>query len=208
MRFFKLVILSAAVISLTACDDIHNPFSSRANDYIHEGRSVQPVSPEGDNESEHPYTNYYPAPKNENYKSYQSTKNLTTPPGEQTKKYKRSSPPPSTARAGEVVWGQTKGGKQALIYKEPAQDSWNKVGSALEASGYKVLDKDTSMGTYVIGDTKKSGGQVTQSTPMYKVTVTPDGSNTEITVEDKGSNQAANPRVSRNILGSVKRNLK
>lgn len=60
--------------------------------------------------------------------------------------------------------------------------AWVKVGHILQASNYKVVDKDNALGTYYVIDTSTTGGKVKKDMPIYQVHLKASGNGTMVTV--------------------------
>lgn len=84
--------------------------------------------------------------------------------------------------------------------------AWTRVGKALPASGYPVMEQDTSSGTYYVLDKSSTGGVIKRNTPIYQVRVQRSGQGTNINVLN-AQNQPADPAISTRILNSIKNEL-
>lgn len=65
--------------------------------------------------------------------------------------------------------------------------AWVKVGHVLQASNYKIVEKDKVLGTYYVIDTHSSGGKVKKDMPIYQVNLKASGNSTVITVSPANS---------------------
>jgi uncharacterized lipoprotein len=60
--------------------------------------------------------------------------------------------------------------------------AWVKVSHVLRATGYKIVEKDNSMGTYYVIDTSSTGGKVKRDMPIYQVNLKSAGNGTVVAV--------------------------
>lgn len=94
----------------------------------------------------------------------------------------------------------------SLNLNMPFAEAWSKVGKALSASGYQVMEKYDYSGTYYILDKSGTGGMVKRDTQIYQVHLQKNGDTTTVSLlNDK--NKPADPAVSGRILGAVKNKL-
>jgi uncharacterized lipoprotein len=75
--------------------------------------------------------------------------------------------------------------------------AWVKAGHVLQASNYKIVERDRSMGTYYVIDTTKTGGKVKKDMPIYQVILKPSGNGTLVSIMP--SNQKLHNELSRSL---------
>lgn len=73
--------------------------------------------------------------------------------------------------------------------------AWTKVGSVLKASNYKIVEKDSVLGTYYVIDAGK--GKVKKDMPIYQVHLKAAGNGTAISVTP--ANSALQDQLYRNL---------
>jgi uncharacterized lipoprotein len=66
--------------------------------------------------------------------------------------------------------------------------AWVKVGHILQASNYKIVEKDNAVGTYYVIDTKATGGKVKKDMPIYQVHLNASGNSTVVSVSPANAN--------------------
>jgi uncharacterized lipoprotein len=94
----------------------------------------------------------------------------------------------------------------SLNLNMPFAQAWSKVGKALSASGYQVMEKYDYSGTYYILDKTGTGGMVKRDTQIYQVHLQKNGDTTTVHLLNDKS-KPADPAVSGRILSAVKNKL-
>src|SRR4029077_9133281 len=85
--------------------------------------------------------------------------------------------------------------------------AWDKVGQALRASGYRVLQQDNSLGRYYVLDLAGTSGKLQRNTPIYQVHLIEIGTGkTQLNLLD-AHNKPADGATARRILGAVQQKL-
>ncbi|MGB6976678.1 MAG: outer membrane protein assembly factor BamC [Gammaproteobacteria bacterium] len=85
--------------------------------------------------------------------------------------------------------------------------AWDKVGQALRASGYRVLQQDSSLGRYYVLDLAGTNGKLQRNTPIYQVHLIEIGNGkTQLNLLNS-SNKPADGNTARRILGAVQQKL-
>lgn len=85
--------------------------------------------------------------------------------------------------------------------------AWDKVGQALRASGYRVLQQDNSLGRYYVLDLAGTQGKLRRDTPIYQVHLIEIGNGkTQLNLLDS-HNKPADDNTARRILGAVQQKL-
>ncbi len=106
----------------------------------------------------------------------------------------------SVASNTNQVAKMTSGG---LLIAQNYSQAWQSVGKALSSSGYQIMEKDASLGTYYVVDKASTGGKVKRDTPIYQVRVQNSGSSSVVTLLNS-QNQPADSTTSNRILGSIR----
>jgi uncharacterized lipoprotein len=75
--------------------------------------------------------------------------------------------------------------------------TWMKIGHVLQASNYKIVEKDSSIGTYYVIDTHNTSGKVKKDMPIYQVHLKASGGSTMVSVSP------ANPALQNHINRSL-----
>ncbi len=120
------------------------------------------------------------------------------PPGSNLQKIQAQNQP-ATAQAATFSGS-------SLQLNMPFATAWNKVGRALPAAGYQVMEKYSYSGTYYILDKAGTGGVVKRDTQIYQVHLQKNGDATAVSLlNDK--NQSADSAISGRILGALKNKL-
>jgi uncharacterized lipoprotein len=94
----------------------------------------------------------------------------------------------------------------AIILNSNYDQAWQQVGRALRASGYKIMQQDSSLGSYYVLDLASSGGKLKDTTPIYQVHLANKANNVAVNVLNEKS-QVANTAVSSRILGAIRSRL-
>jgi len=94
-----------------------------------------------------------------------------------------------------------------LVVKQPYQQVWQATANALTASGYQVVEQDSSLGTYYVADKVSTGGVIKKDTPIYQVHLQANGDATQITLLNS-DNQNADSANTQRILGTLRNKLK
>ena len=204
MRFLKEILLITMTTSLVACSTMSSD-SKQQNDYLKQAKTVAPtkVPANLDASGMQPY---YPIPPVTMGPLQQPQSFSIVPPGSRLAQSQMplsdAKPALAPARTSAVVASSN----NTLVLNLPYQQAWSQTGKALQASGYKVMQQDKSMGAYFVLDLAGTGGQLKANTPIYQVHVKPTGNATSITLfDDKGN--PADAAVGSRILGALRKNL-
>ncbi|QLH43629.1 MAG: outer membrane protein assembly factor BamC [Coxiellaceae bacterium] len=167
----------------------------QANSYESQAKSVPPTKvPAGMNTKS--MQNYYPIPSTASQAT--GTNPSIVPPGSQAVQQSPASQAPAQSKAATMSGN-------SLVINNSYDQAWGKVGSALQSSGYKILQQDKGLGAYYVLDTAGSGGTLKVNTPIYQVHLKSAGNVTEVNVYND-QNQAAPGAVSGRILSAIKQN--
>lgn len=197
MRYLICLFSLVVAVALAGC-------ASHSEDYIKQSKVVRPiVVPQG--VAVKPGQNYYAVPLGR-------TQTVTTspslvPPGSNPQRFRHVPAKPQAQQNNKTLasWMRTENG-QALEIAENAKTAWAHVGQALRATNYKILDRDSAMGSYYVLDTSSTDNKITSSTPIYRILLTAEGKNTQIQLLNQ-RNQPAPNDVSQRILGAVQQKL-
>ena len=194
MRYLKYVSVIVAVIVVTGC-------TYHENDYLHEAQTIHPIAAQGTmvNTDE----NFYPVP-NIPTKPVSEAPSLA-PPGSDLQRFeKKTASFPKKEQFAHLE--QFSDGEQALVLSEKTALAWDHIGKALHATAYQILDQDASLASYYILDAKSTGNKITKPTPIYRVYLKPDGSDTQVVLMNE-KNQPVSPEVSKRILETLQEKL-
>lgn len=208
-RIKQLSILLLA-LGLAGCAAMEQESNEQNNAYLR-AKSVPPPTkmPQGLKTTN--AQNYYPVPPAQQGTATQRPS--TMPPGNgSTAAPQQQSPAVAQAqqsaaqKVASAAPAVAASSTSSLVLNMNSSAAWGKVGNALQASGYKVMQQDRSMGSYYVLDLAGTGGVLKTNTPIYQVHIKPSGNNSTVTLlNDK--NQSASPVVSSRILGAVKKRL-
>jgi uncharacterized lipoprotein len=98
-------------------------------------------------------------------------------------------------------------GAPVLAMAENQQRAWGRVGDALRATEYQILDQDASMSSYYILDTSTTGKKITEETPIYRVFVKNSKKNASMVMLLSEQNEKVDARVTNRILGTLAEQL-
>lgn len=203
MRIMKLTGMACVVAALAGCSWSKSQLHRHDNDYVQGGGQVAQMDlPAG--ERAHQMGEYYPVPPGGNVDARPPS---LTPPGSNLHSSKDA--PVKVAQktsANKTQLVKLKSGSEALVMASNSTAAWGKVGSALKASGFQVLDQDSDMGTYFILDAKETNDRITKQTPILRVNVTADQQNTQVTLASHDNGSVADT-VSDRILHQLQQQL-
>lgn len=132
------------------------------------------------------------------------------PPGSKILQYKKDQQAANKKTSKPHLashFAKLKSGSRELILAVNVKTAWKKIGEALKDSGnYQLLDQDKNIHSYYILDTTATNHQVTESTPIYQVSIHSAGKGSAVKLLNQ-TNQLASANVSTRILSAVKRNL-
>jgi len=203
MRIIRYSILLGTVTLLMGC-------AHRSDEYMKKAQVVPPLQmPSGVNlKSEQ---NYYPLPR----KPVVNTPPPSlVPPGSNLERYKESALEPKVITPtinknntfALVKWDDTPKGPTLVLAEKP-DSAWTRVGKALRATDYQVLDQDATMSSYYILDTKVTKQQITEKTPIYRVYVKKDLNDTSTIVLFSENNNLVQADIAKRILKALQQHL-
>lgn len=202
MRFINFSLLLTSVALIAGCA---NPDQA----YVQKSHQVKPLQmPAGVNLKNE--QNYYPLPSTAKSAAAVTPPPLT-PPGCNLQRFEKKHPPKNVSAANASAisiakWSQSKAGEPILVLLEKQNKAWDSVGKALNATGYQILDRDPSMSSYYILDTKSTGNQITEKTPIYRVYVKADKETSKIILLSE-KNKSVSAGVAKQILQSLEQHL-
>lgn len=211
MQIFKLTISVASMVSVALLSGCANHSETA---YLKESQQVKPLQmPSGINLKDE--QNYYPVQGRIASPQSTTTPSLV-PPGSDLQRFEESkntasSATTSTAAAAPaslVKWSQSAEGEPVLVLLESQDKAWRDVGRALKATDYQVLDKDRTMSSYYILDTKATSNKITEKTPIYRVYVQADraAGTAKVSLLSE-QNQPVKASVAKQILQLLEQNL-
>lgn len=130
------------------------------------------------------------------------------PPGSHVLQYKKEQSKKHLTRHNKhATLGKTTTGENQLILAMNVKKAWIVVGKALRKSKtYQILDKDKTMHSYYILDTTATNNKITQSTPIYRLSIQEDGKQADVNIADQ-KNQSVASKDAMRILSAVKHHL-
>ena len=203
MRIIKLTGMACIVVALAGCSWSKQKLHRHDNDYVQGGGQIAQMDlPSGDRA--HRMGEYYPIPPNGNVDAKPPS---LVPPGSNLHSSKeKSTKVAKAASATKTQLVKLKSGDEALVMANTNAKAWGKVGSALKASGFQVLDQDSDMGTYFILDANETNNRITKQTPILRVNLKADQKNTQVTLASH-DNGAVSAKVSDRILHQLQQQL-
>lgn len=200
MRFRFLV--SSFIVALVAgCS--HLPFHSKSHSYLQESGSIPEVqsTPTAQIKTG---PNFFPLPPIDNIQLARQTPSLI-PPGSNLERFQKSPAAPVTAAPQPKALVQLQNGRSILSVNEPVATAWKDLPKALAQTPYPILDQDEAMESYYVLDTTQTKGQITQTTPIYRMNLLQAGVATAI--ELTGRDGSVVPEKSnQQILSTVAQN--
>lgn len=190
----KSLLAVTLVISLVGC-------ANHSQDYVEQSGSVSSVAPAGDVKMK-TGKNFYVVPGNPDVSG--DVKPSLIPPGSHIEPKAEKN---SKAVVNVAQWSETTEGQPALILAETGDAAWKNVGRAIKKTPYRVLDKDRSMGSYYIVDSKSTDNKITKATPIYRLYLKKTGQSTQILLLDQHNHPAKSDVVKR-ILGALQSKLR
>ncbi|OGO91871.1 MAG: hypothetical protein A3F10_00645 [Coxiella sp. RIFCSPHIGHO2_12_FULL_42_15] len=201
MRFLNLSFIIASIALIAGCN-------GGKQVYLQQSQQVKPLQmPTGVNLKDE--QNYYPLP---NAASSHPAPPSLVPPNSQLQRLEKKTVPDSANVTSNphaisiVKWSQGQSGEPILVLLEKQNKAWSDVGKALSATDYQVLDRDPSMSSYYILDTKATGNQITEKTPIYRVFVQADNDTSKVLLLSE-KNNAVSPGTAKKILQALEQHL-
>ncbi len=210
MQYGKICIMSVLLASLAACTTPSNNQQYGAQAQPPLVRSANANSPNFARADNRVVTGTYAQTGDTGFRE----QNVSSAPidnnAQQTTQLSTSMPataqptqqPVRVAQAPARVTSSGPGISTNLSYAQ----AWEKVGKALPAAGYPVMEQDSSSGTYYVLDKSSTGGTIKRDTPIYQVRIQRQGNTSSINVLN-AQNQPADAGVSSRILGSLKNQI-
>lgn len=203
---FRFWFSVCSTVLLAGCS--HIPFHSQSHSYLQESGSIPEVQSTPTAQIKLG-PNFFPLPPIENMQVARQTPSLV-PPGSNLERFKKQAAAPSasaasapTPQAKALV--QSQNGLTILSAKEPVAAAWKDLPKALAQTPYHILDQDESMESYYVLDTTQTKGQITQATPIYRMSLVQAAASTSIELTGRdGSPVPAN--ISQRILSTVAQN--
>lgn len=210
-RHLKVLIISSA-FTLAACS------SMKSNEgYPHSASSVPRMKTPSNIDASRFQTNY-PVPTDINPATGQSPS--ITPPG--SNMMQMNGQPTSDLNPSTLQQPTQQATQQQMPATQPQASTaapqnysdsitvngeyaqaWQKVGAGIQRAGYKILDKDESMGSYYILNTQATQGKITKDTPIVQVHVERANNQTKIILLNE-QNQPLNPALAAQIMQDLK----
>lgn len=199
MRLIRISIVSFAVLGLTACSTV----SDRYGFLKDETQSYQKAPPLErtvvipQNLNARGVQDFYEVP--EAGPEAANIKPPLTPPGSNIGKAPTLSQQDRIRNAENAkIQGHTNiSANTPTSYGIGFSQAWMKVGQVLQASNYKIVEKDKVLGTYYVIDTQKTGGKVKKDMPIYQVNLKASGNSTVVSVNP--GNAALQSQINRNL---------
>ncbi len=193
MRAIKISIISLVAIGLTACSTVNDRYGFFKDD-SQTYRKVKPIErtivvPQNLNARD--VEDYYEVPQPVQQSSNMQPPPPITPPGSNLTPVKLKPVQPVVISQQDRIRKAENAkiqGHTAAAANEPTQigvnlaQAWVKVGHILQASNYKVVEKDKVLGIYYVIDTRATGGKVKKDMPIYQIHMRPSGNSTIVTV--------------------------
>jgi uncharacterized lipoprotein len=191
--------ISAIAIGLAGCAATHRLIHRHDNDYLKHASS-EPALKVPANVSKKKIQSAYPVPK---ASTTETAPPSLVPPGSQINQIRQKMETKKTSSKAEMGRLVTlKSGNPALVLAMTEKAAWPAVGSALQKSGYQVLDQDNAMAAYFVLDPQESSGKLTSKTPILRVNLKAKGDNTIVTMATHTDKKLAK-NVSKRVLSAV-----
>lgn len=183
MKVTRMIIIPFCVLGLSACSAVSERgfFKDESQTYRKVKELDGPVAiPQ--NMSANGVQNYYEVPAGSEAMQSAGQPPLT-PPGSNFQDNKTISQQDKIRNAenakiqGHTSFAQSSGPVNANMGFSQA---WNKVGGILQSANYKIVEKDSALGTYYVIDTR--AGKVKKDAPIYQVHVKSAGNSARISV--------------------------
>lgn len=206
---FRFWFSVSSILMLAGCS--HLPFHSKSHSYLQESGSIPEVQSTPTAQIKLG-PNFFPLPPIDNIQVARQTPSLV-PPGSNLERFKKQPAAPSASSAPAAAplapqakaLVQSQNGLTILSAKEPVAAAWKDLPKALAQTPYHILDQDESMESYYVLDTTQTKGQITQKTPIYRMSLVQAGSATSIELTGRdGSPLPAD--ISQRILSTVAQN--
>ncbi len=202
-NFLKVSLVAGIATALTACS--HGLLNSHTKDYQQQAKSVSPLVSTPTAQLRHG-RDFYPVPAG---KSTAPVKQPSlVPPGSNLSRFANGKKVAAKKTAITVAkWSEINNSEPVLMLSEKEKEAWTRVGRALRASNYQVLDQDPSMSSFYVLDSSVTKNHITDKTPIYRVYLKEqkDGSTQVELLNEK--NQPVTTAVARRVLGSVQQHL-
>ena len=197
MKSLKIICISLIVIALSSCARFgaHDKASAK------HAQTIPPlVIPAG----AHPLKeqSYYTVPKTAKHPA--TTPVSLLPPGSHISEKSKHSGLHSNNQVAK--WVRSSKGSSMLTLPMKANVAWSRVGKALHADHYQILDEDSAMGSYYVLDTRSTDKKITEKTPIYRLNIKQVGKHSEVTLMNQ-NNKPAKPAVAQRILGGLQKRL-
>ncbi len=213
MRFRFLVSIFPFVL-LMACS--RTPYHSASDQYLKETGSIPPVQ-SAPNARIKTGPNYFPEIAISNMQLARQTPSLI-PPGSNLERFKKQ-PAPSIApvassavpvtsapKTSSGVKLQSDNGVTALMVSATVSQVWSTIPKVLANTPYHILDQNQAQAVYYVLDTTQTDGQITQTTPIYRMSLAPISARSSIIRLFNRDASAAPAKVSQRILNTVAQN--
>ncbi len=197
MRIIKTAGIACAVMALAGCSWTNKQLHRHDNDYVSGAATVQHMDDSSAGRRAHSMGEYYPVPSHSDLHGKPPS---IVPPGSNL----HTSNTKATQGKPQIV--KLKGGSEALVMAANTQQAWSKVGKALKASGYQVLDQDSEMGAYFILDAKETQNKITKQTPILRVNLKTEDKQTSVTMASHDNGALAN-KVTDRVLHEIQQHL-
>lgn len=203
---FRLLVSIVPLVLVAACS--RTPYHSSSDQYIKETGSIPPIQ-STPNARIKTGPNYFPQITISNLTLARQTPSLI-PPGSNLDRFKKQSAPAAAAAQksspASMVRLQTDNGVTALMVSATVKQVWNTIPKVLENTPYHILDQNQAQAVYYVLDTTQSNGQITQSTPIYRMSLAPVSASSSIVRLFNRDGSAAPAKISQRILNTVAQN--
>lgn len=219
MRIIKLSMISVLVLGLSACTTVSERygFLKDENQNYKKAPALQGAVVMPQNMATNEMQDYYEVP--ETAPSAVDAQPSLAPPGSSLaqRQSQPQVPDQNQSKPGQPVMlsqqDKIRSAENAKIqghtFYQPASTSttvgmnfsqaWVKVGHVLQASNYKIVEKDNVLGTYYVVDMHGTGGKLKKDMPIYQVHLKAAGRSTQVSVSP--SNPALQNQINRNLNG-------
>ncbi|MDF1796249.1 MAG: outer membrane protein assembly factor BamC [Coxiellaceae bacterium] len=196
MRIIITAGIACAVVSLAGCSYTSRQLHRHDNDYARGAGTVAHMNaPAG--ARAHSMGEYYPVPSHADLHGKPPS---IKPPGSGLQTSSVSVP------KGKTRLVKSKSGDETLVMAANNRVAWSKVGKALKASGYQVLDEDSEMGAYFILDAKETHNKITKQTPILRVNLKANDQQTAISMASH-DNAKLDSKISDRVLHEIQKHI-
>jgi uncharacterized lipoprotein len=91
-----------------------------------------------------------------------------------------------------------------LLLQSDTQVAWRRVAEALKKTPYLIMDEDETLHSYFIIDKVKTGGSIQKQSPIYQLTLSSVGNDTELHLLD-AKNSELDPQVANRIMKAIQK---